>query len=188
MLLMTIPAADETPSLQPAIANAATALPDVESADEDNPFLRQPTRFGRLMNVLLGAHGIFSHFPIVAMGLAGAVVVIHGHWPAATKALAAVTLAAALWLVISCLAPDVNWEQPMLSAKWFVIFLPLLMFWSGVWLARRHHAATWSVLGVLLAFSITIGIIGAASPMNKGRAGEYTPYTALKQPAKVPTR
>ena len=49
---------------------------------------------------LFGAHGIFSHFPIIAFGIIGALSVLPKNWPAATKLLAAATLLLSLLVFI----------------------------------------------------------------------------------------
>src|SRR2546421_426552 len=84
-----------------------------------------------LADGLLGPHGLLSHFPIVLFGLAGIGAVLHRHWPLPTKVLAMTSLLAALAIVIAYVTMGANWEQPMFSVRWFIVFMPLLVYWCG---------------------------------------------------------
>jgi len=60
-----------------------------------------------------------------------------------------------------------------------VVFLPILLFWSGAWLRRRHHPAVWTIINVLLAFSVVVTLIGATDPTPPAGYDRYTPVAAL---------
>ncbi len=46
----------------------------------------------RIGSAFFGGHGIFSHFPIMLLGIFGVAAVMHRHWPLTTKTLATATL------------------------------------------------------------------------------------------------
>jgi hypothetical protein len=73
----------------------------------------------------------------------------------------------------------VDWTQAMFGPRWFIVFLPLVLFWAGAWLRKRHHVVTWSVAGILLVFSVTVSVIGAAAPFVRAEPGQYTVVAAL---------
>ena len=54
-----------------------------------------------------------------------------------------------------------------------------LLFWSGAFLRRSHNAVTWTLVGVLLAFSVVTSLIGATNPYPPGGYDSYTPVAAL---------
>jgi hypothetical protein len=79
-----------------------------------------------------------------------------------------------------------DWGDAMFAARWFVVFSPILMFWSGAWLRRPHRRLSWAVAGVLLAFSVGVSIIGATGPMpqdgfGQGGRDRYTAAAALSR-------
>lgn len=133
----------------------------------------------RTIGALLGGKGLFSHYPVAIVGALGLGMVLRRHWPASTKVMAGVTIAGALFVIAGSISPKVDWGQPMFGPRWFVLFLPLVLFWAGAWLRRRHHVITWSAAGVLLAFSIAVSILGAATPGVQAREGQYTVAAAL---------
>ena len=71
-----------------------------------------------------------------------------------TKVLASVTLAGALLLLVLFTLRRADWHGEMFASQWFVVFLPMVVFWAGAWLRRRHGKIAWSVAAVLLAFSL----------------------------------
>lgn len=169
------------PELMPGyLLPPAQQVDEAEEWDED-----EPSWLGRsawnLVDGLVGKHGIFSHFPVLIMGMIGVSVVLRRHWPAATKTLAVVTLAggAIMVLVYACVGAD--WEQPMYAVRWFVPFLPLVVFWSGAWLRKQHHPAMWTAAAVLLGFSVLTTLLGATAPFADSRYGGYTAYVAARQ-------
>lgn len=122
----------------------------------------------RLLSALVGQHGLLSHFPIVLIGVAGVSMVMHRHWPWATKVLASVTLAGAILLLVLFTVRRPDWHGAMFATRWFVVFLPLVVFWSGAWLRRRHGRPAWTLAAMLLAFSLVASVVGATGPLPRG--------------------
>lgn len=131
----------------------------------------------RIAAGIAGPHGLFSHFPILVLGVIGIFAVMHRHWPMTTKVMAASTgIAAGLILVGYCIASRAG-PGSMFAARSFIVFAPLLAFWGGAWLRRQHHPLTWTVAGVTLLFSVSVSIIGATGPFPKNG---YTRYSAAQ--------
>jgi hypothetical protein len=135
---------------------------------------------GRLVGAFFGAHGLFTHFPVLILGIAGVVSIMHRHWPSPTKTLAIVSMAGALIVILRYVWLPVDWRWAMFGVRWYVIFLPLTLFWAGAWLRKSHHPATWSLAGVALAFSSAVAIIGATDPTPREGYDHYTPAAALR--------
>ena len=104
-------------------------------------------------------HGIFSHFPIIAFGIIGALSVLPKNWPAATKLLAAATLLLSLLVFIGYAALNPTPARAMYANRWFILFLPLLLFWAGAWLRQKHRGSTWMIAITFLVFSVTVTMI-----------------------------
>lgn len=121
---------------------------------------------GRLLEGAVGEHGLLSHFPILTVGVLGAVLALHRNWTAATKALAAVTLFAAVLLIgaFSLQEPVAGMSY---GTPWFVATAPVLLLWAGVWLKRGHRAQSWVTTGCVLAFSVIVGIVGMTDPVPR---------------------
>lgn len=137
--------------------------------DEDPRSLGERLGVGasRVWSALIGKHGLLSHFPIVAIGVIGVSMVMHRHWPAPTKSLAAVSLAGAVLLLVLFTLRRADWHGSMFASRWFVVFAPLLVFWAGAWLRRRHRATSWTLAAGLLAFSLVASIVGATGPLPR---------------------
>jgi hypothetical protein len=133
----------------------------------------------RVLGALLGVHGLLSHFPVLVLGALGIAAVMHRHWPATTKLLAIITAISAATLVILYSLSRPNWRDAMFAARWFILFLPLLLFWAGAWLRRPHHPAVWVTAGCLLLFSCAVSLIGATSPYPPEGFNRYTAADAL---------
>jgi hypothetical protein len=160
-------------------------LPSVIEEDEE---LQSDARPGavsvtivRLVDGLLGPHGLIVHFPIVILGVGGIGAVFMRNWPRATKALAAACLASAALIVLTYSIADVDWYQPMFCARWFIVFTPMLVYWCGPFLRRPHTPGTWATAATLLAISILISLLGATAPIVAARPGQYTAWAAAKQ-------
>jgi hypothetical protein len=69
----------------------------------------------------------------------------------------------------------------MFATRWFIVFMPLVLFWAGAWLRRQHHPVVWSSAAVLLAFSITVSLIGATDPFPRDGFDNYTVVEAAEQ-------
>ncbi len=174
---LTIPI---TGDIRPGFLHADYAAQVVLVDDsEDAPSAMTLTAL-KLLDGLLGPHGLLTHFPVVIFGLIGLGIVLRRHWPSATKTLAAVSVLSAILIVgvYGVLNPD--WGQPMFAVRWFIIFLPLIVFWAGAWLRRHHRPAIWGIAAAVLVFSIITSLIGAAAPFAPGKRGEYTVYSAAK--------
>jgi hypothetical protein len=166
---------------QPPVAAALTGsygLDGVGADDDDAAAAAAPALWKRVAGALFGAHGVLSHFPILLLGVAGVGMVMHRHWPTAAKVLASATCAGALLLIVvySADRPEwKDWRDAMFAARWFVVFAPLVLFWAGAWLRRKHRPATWVTAAVLLTFSLFVSVIGAvAGPLPQEGFDHYT--------------
>lgn len=166
------------------IARSGDAVPALQSVPlDDNETFDTPTWLAigrgvsRMVLFTLGAHGIFSHFPILVLGLAGVLLVMHRHWARWTKFLAAITLLGMLGHLIlkSCLKTDLV-DNAFSAARW-VAFMPMLMFWAGAFLRRQHGIWMWLLTSLLLALSVTIAVLGMTNP---DPADGYTRFTATE--------
>jgi MFS family permease len=128
----------------------------------------------RLTGAFFGSHGLLSHFPILIFGIYGVSSVMHRHWPSTTKMLAVATTAGALIVIARYVWLPLNWRWAMFGCRWFVLFLPLVLFWSGAWLRKTHHPAAWATAWVLLAYSVIVSLLGATDPMPRGGYERYT--------------
>ena len=135
---------------------------------------------GRLVGAALGSHGLLVHFPVLGFGGAGLWIVVRRNWPAATKGLAAATLVGGGVILLRYLIVPPDWRNAMFGVRWYVIFLPLVLFWAGAWCRRSHHPATWATAAVLLAFSCCVSLIGATDPMPPTEYKGYTAAAALR--------
>jgi hypothetical protein len=138
------------------------------------------TTLGRVTAALLGRHGVLSHFPVVLLGILGVTMVMHRHWPPTTKVLATATLVGATAMILLYAFRALDWTQAMFGTRWFVAFLPLTVFWGGVWLRRRHRPVSWAIAGLLLAFSIAVSLLGATGPLPRDGFNVYTASGAAK--------
>jgi hypothetical protein len=178
---------------EPRIADVTIDAGDEEAAVSTSWVHATLLATARVVSALLGSHGIFSHFPVLLVGVAGIALVLRRHWPVATKVMAAVTLASATAIVLTyAIAPsDGLSAAAMFGPRWSIVFLPLLLFWAGAWLRRRHAPLTWVVAGFLLVFSMSVSLIGTTAPFISA-PGRYTAITALRQllhpPAPPPER
>ena len=159
----------------PTPANNPATDPD------GNSFYEPPTTgqgivtfFERLLGAFFGSHGLLSHFPILIVGMVGVASVMHRHWPVTTKMLAVITTTGALIVILRYVYLPIDWRWAMFGCRWFVVFLPLVLFWSGAWLRKPHHPATWAVVGVLLTYSVVVSLLGATDPMPHRGYDRYT--------------
>jgi hypothetical protein len=132
-----------------------------------------------LLTATVGDHGVLSHFPVMIVGLLGIGAVMHRHWPSETKTLAGATLIGAVLIIVLYRAAKIDWSAAMFSCKWFILFTPILLFWSGAWLRRAHSQAGWILAGVALAFSLAVGVIGATDPTPPRGYDSYTAAGAV---------
>jgi hypothetical protein len=116
----------------------------------------------------------------------GMTMVMHRHWPWTTKMLATVTFGGALLLLILFTLKRPDWHGAMFATRWFIVFVPLVVFWAGAWLRRRHGKLAWTLAAVLLAFSLVASVVGATGPLPRNGfvaadgSDEYTVAGALQ--------
>jgi hypothetical protein len=67
----------------------------------------------------------------------------------------------------------------MFANQAWIAFMPMLLFWIGAWLRRRHQRGVWIGFSVLLGFSVTISMIGATDSMPRNGYDLYTPIGAV---------
>jgi len=166
------------PSMRPAILHS-----DWTDDDDDEPggVWQGISHFlGRAGDVLIGAHGVFTHFPVLVMGLLGITMVMHRHWPSSTKMLASVTVGGSVAIVVLYCLSRADWGDAMFATRWFVLFLPLLLFWSGAWLRRSHRRVSWVAAGLLLAFSAAVSLVGATGSFPRDGFDRYTALGAVQ--------
>jgi hypothetical protein len=168
----------------PELAARSNSAPPIVARSFDDEEDEPPTawrlagrRVLRIASSFFGSHGIFSHFPVMLIGIVGVSLVMHRHWPSTTKILAGATLAGAVIVIYSLIRTDMR--EAMFATRWFIAFLPLVLFWSGVWLRRPHGQAAWIAACVLLAFSTIVSIIGATGPFPREGFDRYTVVGAL---------
>ncbi len=122
---------------------------------------------------------MLSHFPVLIVGILGIFAVMHRHWPQTTKLLAGSCGIAALAILVGCCLVTRNGPGSMFASRWFIVFMPILLFWCGAWLRRRHHPLTWTVAGLLLLFSMAVTLIGASNPFPRSGYDGYSASQAL---------
>jgi 4-amino-4-deoxy-L-arabinose transferase-like glycosyltransferase len=156
--------------LRPGVATPVGATPDAIAYEDDEPrgvWDRLLLGGRRVVAALVGGHGLLSHFPVVVLGILGVTMVMHRHWPWTTKVLASVTLAGAVLLLILFTFRRSDWHGAMFATRWFIVFVPLVVFWAGAWLRRRHGKVAWTFAGALLAFSLVASVVGATGPLPR---------------------
>ncbi len=168
------------------LLTASSAATRASDADDESlagpPTIWQMTGFylSRLIGAFFGSHGILSHFPVLILGMMGVASVMHRHWPATTKMFAVATAAGALIVMLRYVWIPVDWRWAMFGCRWYVVFLPLLLFWTGAWVRRSHHPAVWATAGLLLALSIIVSLLGATDPMPHGGYDRYSVVGAAR--------
>lgn len=159
-------------SLAPALSRGT------DEEDEPPTFLHSAGRdTASFVRAFLGGHGLLTHFPVLVLGIWGLATVLRRHWPASTKGMVCATVLAALAIVIGYTLQHADWNDAMFANRWFLVFLPLTLFWAGAWLRRRHHPGTWTVAALLWGFSACIALIGATDPQPRDGYDRYK-YTA----------
>jgi hypothetical protein len=165
------------------LGGLSVAFPEYQEEEDVEPTSAwQPLWSGlaKVFAAVFGRHGVLSHFPVVVMGLIGVAMVMHRHWPPATKALASATLAGGAVIILLYALRAIDWTQAMFGTRWFVVFLPMTVFWSGVWLRRRHRPVSWALAGTLLGFSVVVSLLGATGPLPKDGFPVYTAAGAAR--------
>lgn len=172
----------------------AAAAPEIIADDEP---VTPPSRWltvGHylqwLFDALFGAHGVLSHFPVILVGISGVAAVMHRHWPSFVKTLAAATALGAVFIIAVYCIPLSDFGGSggaMFAARWFIVFLPLLLFWSGAWLRRTHSRASWATAALLLVFSIGVSLVGMIEPYPRNGFDRYTASEALHRLVEAPS-
>lgn len=172
-------------SASPDTYDADDVLANDDSVDPDQPagpvgaWQTVTQALGRFGWTLIGEHGLLVHFPVMLLGLAGMLAVMHRHWPTMVKLLAA---ASAIAVLVGLIGFSLARYGPVTAAfgnRWLIVFLPLMFFWTGAWLRREHAGATWAAAAMLLVFSMAVSLVGATDPMPRGGYTHYTAGTAL---------
>ena len=166
-------------------AHLLSPVPTTAPDDFDDParaatwWNRIGTDLARLTGAFFGDHGLFSHFPVMLMGIFGMAAIMHRHWPSTTKVLTTATLIGGLAIIIFFSLYTLAGSGEMFGPQFFIVFLPLLLFWSGAWLRRPHGPVKWSLAAALLLFSIAVTLLGATNPTPREGYDRYTVAQAL---------
>jgi hypothetical protein len=177
----------QIPVHQKLVLPIAHAAPPAGLTDSDDEIPDAPPTMwqklaaflGRLTGAFFGSHGLLTHFPILLLGFAGVGIVMHRHWPGTTKTLAIMSTAGMIIVILRYVWIVDDWATAMFAVRWYVVFLPLTLFWAGAWVRRHHHPAVWATAATLLVFSTVVSILGATDPMPKEGYDRYTPAAAL---------
>jgi hypothetical protein len=169
----------------PAEESGQSSLPNPDAPEEDEPEPQSAWRAfwsttGRVLVALVGRHGVLSHFPVVLLGILGVTMVMHRHWPSTTKVLATGTVVGGGIIIVLYALRAVDWSRAMFGTRWFVVFLPLTVFWAGAWLRRQHRPMSWALAGALLVFSMTVSLLGATGPLPREGFHAYTAAGAVR--------
>jgi hypothetical protein len=173
-------------------ANAPADEPDVAIDDEPvatPTWLRSSLHvLATMLGALIGTRGIFSTFPVLIFGVLGIGATLRRHWPVAMKVMAGVTLGGAVVIIVTRaliqrdgIGATIGQTVGAFGPRWFLVFLPLLAFWGGAWMRKSHHAVTWTLAGMLLAFSVAASVIGTSAPFLVTPPGHYTVTAALER-------
>lgn len=143
---------------------------------------------GRVLEGLVGEHGILTHYPVMILGVIGVTLVLHRNWTGATKSLAAVSLAAS---VVSIVLFAVGEMDVSLSygAPWFLCLSPALLLWAGAWLKRHHRPQSWAMVGIAFTYSVVVGLVGMSDPIPREGYMKYSFAQAtahLLEPKRLP--
>jgi hypothetical protein len=176
------------PELRPILATAGRSSDD---DDDESPSIWRSVgqTSARFCAALVGNHGLLTHFPILLLGLLGVSMVMHRHWPATTKILAGSTVVGGVAIIAAYTLIQTEWKDAMFANRWFLVFLPLTLFWAGAWLRKPHRPASWVAVSILLCFSTFIAILGATDPQPKQGYDRYTAagaYNHLVNPPAPP--
>jgi hypothetical protein len=154
-----------------APSSVATLGGVVAGDPDESPVARVGSLGAQLFNVTLGNHGLFSHFPIVAVAVIGLFIVMRKHWPMHAKMLGAITFVGAITVVMLVAAQRQSVGGWMFGVQWFVVFLPLATFWFGAVLRRELSRGAFWIVTAACALSVAISLAGAGWPLPSG-----TPY------------
>jgi hypothetical protein len=156
--------------------------PAIKTVDGDDGSLLGPptlwqemgTFIGRLIASLFGDHGILTHFPVLIFGMFGVASVVRRHWPPTTKMLALATAGGGLIIMLRYICLPIDFRWGMFGMRWYMLFLPFLLFWAGAWIRRKHHPVVWGTAVALLVFSVGVSLLGATDPMPRNGYDQYS--------------
>jgi hypothetical protein len=172
-------------TINPAPQTDPLLLPDSDELfgvpRERSIWLAVGDAVARVLDALFGGHGLLSHFPVLIVGVLGVFAIMHRHWPMTSKMLGAATLIGAAIILLAFVLATPAGTGSMFAARWFIVFLPLLLFWSGAWMRKHHHPAAWGLAGVALLFSAGVSLIGATNPFPRDGYNRYSVAQALGQ-------
>jgi len=172
------------PEYRPAFAMpVVNRSPDFTLDDDDSSGVMHSITRGvvRILSALVGAHGLLSHFPILLLGILGVSMVMHRHWPGTTKILACTAVVGASSVLLAYGIARTEWKDAMFANRWFLVFLPMVLFWSGAWLRKSHRPSSWALVTVLLLFSCVTALVGATDPQPREGYDRYTAAMALME-------
>lgn len=128
---------------------------------------------GRVLEGLVGEHGILTHYPILILGLIGVTLVLHRNWTPATKSLAAVSLTASFISIVLFAVGEMDVSLSY-GAPWFLCLSPALLLWAGAWLKRQHRPQSWGMVAVAFTYSVVVGLVGMSQPMPREGYANYS--------------
>ncbi|MGN6626784.1 MAG: hypothetical protein ACTHLN_09200 [Tepidisphaeraceae bacterium] len=128
----------------------------------------------RFLIFTIGTHGVFSHFPILLIGVAGAGMILRRHWPRGLKWMVAASVGGLFVLLIYKSVVRIDEADQDFAAPRLILMLPPLLLWGGAWLRREHSGWVWTVAGIGLAVSVGASLIGATSPAPPGGYQHFT--------------
>lgn len=130
---------------------------------------------------LIGRQGIFTHFPLLVAAVGGLITVLRRHWPMHAKMLAAVTFVGAVTIIMIAATHPSRLDGSTFALSPAVAILPLLMFWLGALLRKRHSALTRVAMIALGSTSIFISLAGARGPIPLEPYQRHTAVAALQR-------
>jgi hypothetical protein len=142
-------------------------------------------RFGagaeRAMTLLVGRHGILSHFPVIFLGILGGGMVLTRHWPGVLKLLAGTAICVLVLLILYKSFTRLDDIDANFAAPRLLIVSPFLMLCGGAWIRRGHLPVVWTFAGIAAGISILISFIGATRPAPPGGYHHYTAAEVIEQ-------
>ncbi|MGN6507151.1 MAG: hypothetical protein ACTHM6_16475 [Tepidisphaeraceae bacterium] len=162
----TLPAV-ATPMVAPSLGDEADGL-------DTSVWLTLGRGLNRFLIFTIGTHGVFSHFPILLIGVAGAGMILRRHWPRGLKWMVAASVGGLFVLLIYKSVVRIDEADEDFAAPRLILMLPPLLLWGGAWLRREHSGWVWTVAGIGLAVSVGASLIGATSPAPPGGYQHFT--------------
>lgn len=165
-------------------APLAASAPDEPPGEPESPptgWTNLGRGISRLTNLTVGEHGLFSHFPVLLIGLAGAGLVLTRHWPWPIKSMAGGTLLALACVLVYKMIARPDAIDTGYAAPRLVIFAPAVLLWAGAWLRRPRGAVVWVLTILALLISTGATIVGAISTPPRNGYSHYTFAEAIER-------